>query len=283
MLQALLEEKAFHSERRKQDFRNPLNISEPCYFFYQVPFKAQEFFSWPPLLLGVFLLRGGCVCGGVCVCVFGFGFCFLFGRHSSFTSSTPNPRQITIQNTLCVCKYISLLFCNKGCKLSSALSRWLSAQKEEFPLQGVHVKVNLSQGKARVDFSRSSNIYFLNHASVSEALWKRHCSHFRVSQPSGYNGKKEYTTTWKRLQAPTPKDNTEYIYTTLSSLRSPTACLVFCFTLLPQREMNCSKPRKTGHVRTPNDIQILSTLASSQTSHLTAKWEGVGENIPNYN
>lgn len=99
-------------------------------------------------------------------------------------------------------------------------------------------------------------------------LLKRHCSYFQVLQPSGYNRKKE-NTTWKGLQAPTPKDNTEYIYITSSSLRSPTACLFFCFTLLPQREINYSKPRKTGYVRTPNDIQIPSTLASSHTSHLS--------------
>lgn len=131
--------------------------------------------------------------------------------------------------------------------------------------------MNLSQGKARVGFGRSSNI-FLNHPSVSEALWKRHCVHFQVLQPSGYNGKKEYTTTWKSLQAQMPKDNTEHIYTAiLSSFRSPTACLLLCFTLLPQREINYSKARKIGYVRAPNDIQIASTLASSQTSHLTVK------------
>lgn len=61
------------------------------------------------------------------------------------------------------------VYLQPGCKLTRTLSPWLSAQKEEFPLLGVDVKVNLSQEKTRVDFGRSSNIYFLNHASVSEA------------------------------------------------------------------------------------------------------------------
>lgn len=75
----------------------------------------------------------------------------------------------------------------KAVNLQAPLSPWLSAQKKEFPLLGVYGKVNVSQGKARVGFGRSSSICFLNHPSVSEALWKRHCIHFQVLQPSSYN------------------------------------------------------------------------------------------------
>lgn len=75
----------------------------------------------------------------------------------------------------------------KAVNLQAPLSPRLSAQKKNFPLLGVYVKVNLSQGKARVGFGRPSSICFLNHPSVSEALWKRHCIHVQVLQPSGYN------------------------------------------------------------------------------------------------
>jgi len=83
----------------------------------------------------------------------------------------------------------------KAVNLQALLSPQLSAQKKEFPSLGVYVKVNLSQGKARVHFGKSSNICFLNHPSASEALWKRHYINFQELQPPGYNGKKEYTIT----------------------------------------------------------------------------------------
>lgn len=75
----------------------------------------------------------------------------------------------------------------KAVNLQAPLSPWVSAQKKGFPLLGIYVKVNLSQGKARVGFGRPSNICFLNHPSVSEAVWKRHCIHFQVLQPSSYD------------------------------------------------------------------------------------------------
>lgn len=100
---------------------------------------------------------------------------------------------------------------------------------------------------------------FSNHPSVFQGFTGEALHSF----PSGCTGKKEYTRTWNRLQAPT-SESQHFIH-------------VHCYFILPgsltskEREINYSTARKAGCVRAPKDIQVPSTDKSSHSQR------GVGE------
>lgn len=130
------------------------------------------------------------------------------------------------------------------------------------------IKANLFQGKARVGFGRCLAFVFSNHPSVFQGF-----TAFISQCCSPLAGKKEYTRTWKRLQAQTSeRQHFPHPHCYLISLPLPVSCLA----PLPQRKGKLITP-KQGRRDVPELLVMFRYLpASPAYRQLTSQPERAG-------
>lgn len=155
-------------------------------------------------------------------------FIFSFCRHSRF-ASTPNPRQITTQNTVCVDIYINFqlpfkILCmyiyiwNESCKFGSSFVTTFSISSEkEIPFTWSEL---LRWRESKSGFLVGLLTFVSsNHPSVFQGFTGEALHSFPSVAALWLHWKKEYTRTWKRLQSQTPKrQNTSHIHAAISSV-----------------------------------------------------------------